>query len=45
MIASISNGRPGTAMVGYGSQLSKADIEALADFIREAYMSGAVIKK
>jgi cbb3-type cytochrome c oxidase subunit III len=45
MIASITNGRPGTAMIGYGTQLSKADIEALADFIREAYMSGPNDKK
>ena len=40
MIASITNGRPGTAMHGYGSQFSKADIEAMVDFISEAYMSG-----
>ncbi len=39
MIASIINGRPGTAMGAYGSQFSKADIEALVDFISAAYMS------
>lgn len=39
MIKSITNGRPGTAMRAYGSQFSKADIEALADFIKAAYMS------
>jgi cbb3-type cytochrome c oxidase subunit III len=44
MITSITNGRPGTAMTGYGNQLSKADIEALVDFIREAYMSGSNAK-
>jgi cbb3-type cytochrome c oxidase subunit III len=45
MIASITKGRPGTAMIGYDTQLSKADIEALVDFIREAYMSGSNAKK
>jgi hypothetical protein len=45
MIASITNGRPGTAMMGYGSQFSQADIEAMADFIREAFMSGSSPKK
>ena len=39
MIASITNGRPGTAMMAYGSQFSQGDIEAMADFIREAFMS------
>jgi cbb3-type cytochrome c oxidase subunit III len=41
MIASITNGRPGTAMMGYGAQFSQGDIEAMADFIREAFMSGS----
>jgi cbb3-type cytochrome c oxidase subunit III len=45
MIASITNGRPGTAMMGYGSQFSQGDIEAMADFIREAFMSGSNPKK
>ena len=45
MIASITNGRPGTAMMAYGSQFNKGDIEAMADFIREAFMSGANPKK
>lgn len=45
MIASITNGRPGTAMMGYGSQLSQDDIVAIADFIREAFMSGSSPKK
>jgi len=39
MIASITNGRPGSAMRPYGGQLSQADIEAIVDFIRAAYMS------
>jgi len=39
MIASITNGRPGTAMKAYGSEYSKADIKAMADFIRAAFMA------
>lgn len=39
MIASITNGRPGTAMRPYGTQYSQSDIEAMTDFIREAFMS------
>ena len=45
MIASITNGRPGTAMMGYGSQFNQGDIEAMADFIREAFMSGSSQKQ
>jgi cbb3-type cytochrome c oxidase subunit III len=45
MIASITNGRPGTAMSGYGTQFNKEDIEAMADFIRKAFMSGSKPKK
>lgn len=45
MIASITNGRPGTAMKGYGGQFNKDDIEAMADFIRKAFMSGSKPKK
>lgn len=45
MIASITNGRPGTAMRGYGTQFSKSDIEAMTDFIRKAFMSGSQPKK
>jgi cbb3-type cytochrome c oxidase subunit III len=45
MIASITNGRPGTAMMGYGSQFSQGDIEAMVDFISEAFMSGSNTKK
>jgi mono/diheme cytochrome c family protein len=45
MIASITNGRPGTAMMGFGNRLSRGDIEAIADFIREAFMSGSSQKK
>jgi cbb3-type cytochrome c oxidase subunit III len=41
MINSVTNGRPGTAMRGYGDQFSKADVEAMVDFIRKAFMSGS----
>ena len=39
MIASVTNGRPGTAMKSYGNEFSKGEIEAIVDFIREAFMS------
>jgi len=45
MIASITDGRPGTAMMGYGSQLSQGDIEAIVDFIQSAFMSGSTPKQ
>jgi hypothetical protein len=45
MIASITNGRPGTAMRAYGTQFSKADIEAMVDFINAAFMSGSKPKQ
>jgi len=45
MIASVTNGRPGTAMRSYGSDFSKADIEAMVDFIRAAFMTPAKPKK
>jgi cbb3-type cytochrome c oxidase subunit III len=45
MIASVTNGRPGTAMKGYGTQFNKGEIEAMVDFIREAFMSGPNPKK
>lgn len=38
MIASVTNGRPNSAMKEFGSQLGKADIEAIVDYIREAFM-------
>ncbi len=44
MIASITNGRPGTAMRAFGERLSKAEIESLADFISAAYMKNANAK-
>lgn len=38
MISSVTNGRPKSAMKEFGSQFSKADIEAIVDYIREAFM-------
>jgi len=38
MIYSISKGLPGTAMVGWNKQLSKKEIEAVTDYIREIFM-------
>lgn len=45
IVASISQGRPGTAMKGYGNEFSKEDIEAMAKFIREAFMTSSAPKK
>jgi len=42
MIASVTQGRPGTAMSGFGAQLSSTDIEAVVDFIRTAFMMPAI---
>ncbi len=44
MITSVTNGRLGTAMTGYGTRFSKADIEAMVDFIHEAFMTGSKSK-
>jgi mono/diheme cytochrome c family protein len=41
MLHSITNGRPGTAMMPWKTRLSKAEIEAVADFIRGSFMPGA----
>ena len=38
MILSVTHGRPGTAMAGFGSQLSADDIAATVDFIRAEFM-------
>ncbi len=38
MLTSIKYGRPGTAMVAWEKQLSDAEIEALAGYIRQAFM-------
>jgi len=38
MIQSVAHGVPGTAMVGWEKQLSRAEIEAVVDYIRETFM-------
>lgn len=40
LITSITYGRPDTAMAGFGTQLSKEDINAVADYIRNVFMAG-----
>jgi mono/diheme cytochrome c family protein len=39
IIASITHGRPGTAMSAFGSQLGRQDIEAVAEHILTAFMA------
>ena len=39
MIKSVTFGRPETAMVGFKSQLSEKDIQAVVDYIRTGFMS------
>jgi len=38
MIRSVTNGRPGTAMVGHAKKLSPQQIESLVDYIRATFM-------
>jgi mono/diheme cytochrome c family protein len=38
MVSSVTIGRPGTAMAGFGSRLPAADIEAVVDYVRAALM-------
>lgn len=38
MIASVTNGRPNTAMTAYGGRLPAKDIEAVVDYVRAALM-------
>jgi mono/diheme cytochrome c family protein len=40
MIRSVTYGRPETAMVGWKSQLSDQDIQAVVDYIRSSFMAG-----
>jgi mono/diheme cytochrome c family protein len=41
MIASVQNGRPGTAMTAWKGQLSEAEIGALVDYVRDTFMPAA----
>lgn len=38
MVASVTNGRPGTAMAGFSSRLAPQDIDAVVDYVRAALM-------
>ncbi len=39
MIAITTHGKPGTAMVGWSTQLSPREVEAVVDYIRESFMA------
>ncbi len=39
MIEAVTQGKPGTPMAGFASQLSKNDIAAVVDFVRAEFMS------
>lgn len=41
MIASVTHGRAGTSMMAFSNQLSREQIEAVVDYVREAFMGGA----
>jgi mono/diheme cytochrome c family protein len=41
MIVAVSNGRPGTPMPGFASQLSPRQIEGIVDYVRARFMSDA----
>lgn len=38
MISSVTTGRPGTAMAGFGGRMPVADIDAVVDYVRSALM-------
>ena len=39
MIASVTYGRPGSPMPGFGTQLSTAQVEAIVDYVRARFMT------
>lgn len=43
LIASVQNGRPGTAMTAWKTQLSQKEIEAVVDYIRNTFMPASAI--
>jgi mono/diheme cytochrome c family protein len=45
MVTIITHGKPGTAMVGWKTQLSTAEIESLTDYIRKTFMIVALDPK
>jgi mono/diheme cytochrome c family protein len=40
MLHSVAAGRPGTAMMAFGSRLSEAEIASVVDYIRATFMTG-----
>lgn len=38
MLASVTHGRPGTAMMSFNQRLSAPDIEAVVDYVRETFL-------
>ena len=43
MLDAVANGRPGTAMQGYASLLSKEEISAVVDFVRREFMEAKAL--
>jgi len=41
MVEVVTNGRPGTAMTGWKSQLNQKEIEAVVDYVRTTFMPAA----
>lgn len=41
MLAAVTEGRPGTGMVSFAAVLSPAERQAVVDYVRRAFMSGA----
>lgn len=44
MVDVVTNGRPGTAMTGWKTQLNKKEIEAVVDYVRNTFMPAAASK-
>lgn len=42
MIVSVTNGRPGTPMPGFASQLSPQQVEGIVDYVRARFMNAVV---
>ena len=40
MLRSVADGRPGTAMMAFGTRLSQAEVAAVVDYIRATFMVG-----
>ena len=43
MLVSVANGRPGTPMPGFASQLSPRQVEGIVDYVRARFMGGATV--